>query len=169
MAANIKNIPDKRRLTDNTLILKGGVEKIPTGIRGFDEVLEGGVPKGRTLLITGSTGTGKTVFTNEFLYRGIIDHNENGVYVTFEEHPSDIIKNVRNFGWDFDILIREKKFVFVDVSPDNIPTKETGDYDLSVLIERIKHAIKKVNAKRVAIDALSMLFSKFSIRKPSVM
>jgi circadian clock protein KaiC len=100
----------------------GQVEKIPTGILGFDAVLEGGVPKGRVLLITGSTGTGKTVFSNEFLYRGITEYDENGVYVTFEEHPRDIIKNVANFGWDFDILIRQRKLVFVDASPDDMTT-----------------------------------------------
>jgi circadian clock protein KaiC len=141
----------------------GQVEKIPTGILGFDAVLEGGVPKGRVLLITGSTGTGKTVFSNEFLYRGITEYDENGVYVTFEEHPRDIIKNVANFGWDFDILIRQRKLVFVDASPDDMTTREeSGEYDLSALVERIKHAVRKVKAKRVAIDALSMLFSQFS-------
>jgi len=162
MAAKIKVTSAKVIVSDRYLPLSGGVEKILTGIRGFDEVLEGGVPKGRALLITGSTGTGKTVFTNEFLYRGITEHNETGVYVTFEEHPDDIIKNVRNFGWDFDTLIRQKKLVFVDASPDNSSTRETGEYDLSALVERIKYAVSKVKAKRIAIDALSMLFSKFS-------
>jgi len=162
MARKTTGTPAKVKVADQYLVLGGGVEKIPTGIRGFDEVLEGGVPMGRALLITGSTGTGKTVFTNEFLYRGITEHNENGVYVTFEEHPDDIIKNVRNFGWDFDKLIRQKKLVFVDASPDKSSTKETGEYDLSALVERIKYAIGKVKAKRIAIDALSMLFSKFS-------
>jgi len=161
MATKIKGIHSKAKSTDNSLTVIGGVEKIPTGIRGFDEVLEGGVPKGRTLLITGSTGTGKTVFTNEFLYRGITDYNENGVFITFEEHPVDI-KNVRNFGWDFDMLINQKKLVFVDASPDSTTTMEIGDYDLTSLIERIKYAIRKVKAKRVAIDSLSMLFLKFS-------
>ena len=64
--------------------------KISVGRRG---------PEGRDLLITRSTGTGKTVFANEFLYRGITDYNDNGVYLTFENHPIDIIKNKRNFGW----------------------------------------------------------------------
>ncbi len=158
----MKGIPGKARSTDKSPAVHGGVAKIPTGIPGFDAVLEGGVPKARALLITGSTGTGKTVFTNEFLYRGITDYNENGVYVTFEEHPVDIIKNVRNFGWDFDLLIRQKKLVFVDASPDNTPARESGEYDLSALVERIKYAVKKVKAKRVAVDALSMLFSRFS-------
>ena len=100
MAAKKEGIKVNIKTTDKSLAVSGGVEKMPTGIRGFDEVLEGGVPRGRTLLIIGSTGTGKTVFANEFLYRGITEYNENGVFVTFEEHPSDIIKNVRNFGWD---------------------------------------------------------------------
>lgn len=163
MTTKMKSILGKSRsTTDRSPAVRGGVEKIPTGIPGFDAVLEGGVPKGRALLITGSTGTGKTVFTNEFLYRGITDYKENGMYVTFEEHPADIIKNVRNFGWDFDLLIRQKKLVFVDASPDLTPTKESGEYDLSALVERIKYAVNKVKAKRVAIDALSMLFSKFT-------
>ncbi|MBI9068904.1 MAG: circadian clock protein KaiC [Salinivirgaceae bacterium] len=162
MASKLKSSAPKLKSHDKISLVSGGVEKTPTGIRGFDAVLEGGLPKGRTLLITGSTGTGKTVFANEFLYRGIKDYNENGVYVTFEEHPADIIKNVRNFGWDLDSLIKEDKLVFVDASPDETINKEIGDYNLSGLIERIKYAIGKVDAKRIAIDSLSMLFAKFS-------
>src|SRR4030043_1557479 len=90
---------------------KGGLEKIPTGITGIDEILDGGVPKGRVMLVTGTEGTGKIVFLNEFLYRGITQLNENGVYVTFEETPKDIIKNVKSFGWKYISLIRKKKLV----------------------------------------------------------
>ena len=162
MATRIKGRSDKAKSTDKSPAVRGGVEKSPSGIRGFDFVLEGGIPKGRPFLITGSTGTGKTVFASEFLYRGITDYNEHGVFVTFEEHPDDIIKNVKSFGWDFDMLIKKKKLVFVDASPEKVITKESGEYDLSGLIERIKYAVSKVKAKRVAIDALSMLFSKFA-------
>jgi len=167
MATKTKGHSAKAKSPDGPLDLSTGVIKIPTGIRGFDEVLEGGVPKGRTLLITGSTGTGKTVFANEFLYRGITEYNENGVFVTFEEHPEDIIKNVRNFGWDFDLLIRQKKLVFVNVSPNDSHIEMNGKYDLSPLIERIKYAITKVHAKRVALDSISMLFSRF-LNKDSI-
>jgi circadian clock protein KaiC len=162
MTANVKSISEKTKSADNFLPVRGGVEKNPTGIPGFDSILEGGIPKGRAFLITGSTGTGKTVFANEFLYRGITKYNEHGVYVTFEEQPGDIIKNVRNFGWDFDILIKQKKLVFVDASPDRIPIEESGKYDLSGLVERIKYAVRKVKAKRVSVDAMSMFFSRFS-------
>jgi circadian clock protein KaiC len=162
MASKLKSSALKKKSHDKILSVQGGVEKTPTGICGFDAVLEGGLPKGRSLLITGSTGTGKTVFANEFLYRGIIDYNENGVYVTFEEHPADIIKNVRNFGWDLDALIEQNKLIFVDASPDDTGVKEVGDYNLSGLLERIKYAVGKVKAKRIAIDSLNMLFPKFS-------
>ena len=142
---------------------KGGLEKILTGITGFDEVLDGGVPKGRVMLVTGTTGTGKTVFLNEFLYRGITQLNENGVYVTFEEDPKDIITNVRSFGWEYISLIKKKKLAFVDAAPAEEMVLETGlQYDLSPLVKRIEYAIGKVNAKRVVVDSIDALFSRFS-------
>jgi len=142
---------------------KGGLEKIPTGIIGFDEVLGGGIPKGRVMLVTGTTGTGKTVFLNEFLYRGITQLNENGVYVTFEENPKDIITNVRSFGWKYISLIKKRKLAFVDAAPAEEMVLETGpQYDLSPLVKRIEYAIGKVNAKRVVVDSIDALFSRFS-------
>ena len=142
---------------------KGGLEKIPTGITGLDEVLDGGVPKGRVMLVTGTTGTGKTVLLNEFLYRGITQLNENGVYVTFEEAPKDIITNVRSFGWKYISLIKKKKLAFVDAAPAEEMVLETGpQYDLSPLVKRIEYAIGKVNAKRVVVDSMDALFSRFS-------
>ena len=142
---------------------KGGLEKIPTGITGLDELLDGGIPKGRVMLVTGTAGTGKTVFLNEFLYRGITQLNENGVYVTFEEAPKDIITNVRSFGWKYISLIKKNKLVFVDAAPAEEMVLETGpQYDLSPLVKRIEYAIGKVNAKRVVVDSIDTIFSRFS-------
>lgn len=141
---------------------KGAVEKVFTGIRGFDEILMGGVPKGRATLISGGTGTGKTVILNEFIYRGITQFKENGVYVTFEEDKRDIIKNVKGFGWDYASLIAQKKLAFVDAGAFRDITIESGqNYDLSPLIERVKYALKKVKAKRLVIDCLDNLFARF--------
>lgn len=142
---------------------KGAIEFLKTGIKGFDEIFGAGIPKGRALLILGSAGSGKTVFINSFLYRGITDFNENGVFVTFEESPEDIARNVSGFGWDYASLIQQKKLAFVDVSLDHdaLSPIETGYYDLSPLIERIKHAIKTVKAERLVIDSITSLFSKF--------
>jgi circadian clock protein KaiC len=118
--------------------------KIKTGIGGFDEISRGGIPKGRTTLLSGTSGSGKTLFSMQFLYNGAVSYNEPGVFVTFEETPKDIIKNVESFGWDISSLIDNKKFIFVDASPDDFTKIEAGDYDLSGFLERIKFAIKQM-------------------------
>ncbi len=121
--------------------------KVVSGIPGFDEISHGGVPKGRTTLASGTSGSGKTVFSAQFLYKGVTECGENGVFVTFEETPRDIIKNTNSFGWDIDKLVKENKWAFVDASPDEADNLEVGSYDLGAFLARIEHAIKKVNPK----------------------
>jgi circadian clock protein KaiC len=135
--------------------------KVPSGISGFDEISLGGIPKGRTTLVSGTSGAGKTVFAAQFLYKGIVDYKENGVFVTFEESPIDIERNMGSFGWDIKKLIKQKKWAFVDASPDEAENIEVGKYDLEAFLARISHATKKVKAKRVAIDSISALFPRY--------
>lgn len=135
--------------------------KVASGIPGFDEISHGGMPKGRTTLVSGTSGSGKTVFCAQFLYKGITESDENGVFVTFEERPIDIIKNTKSFGWDIAKLVREKKWIFVDASPDDADNLEVGQYDLGAFLARIRYAIKRINAKRVAIDSVSALFTHY--------
>ncbi len=135
--------------------------KVASGIPGFDEISHGGVPKGRTTLASGTSGSGKTVFSAQFLYKGVTEYGENGVFVTFEETPRYIIKNTNSFGWDISKLVKENKWAFVDASPDEADNLEVGSYDLGAFLARIEHAIKKVKAKRVAIDSVSALFTHF--------
>ena len=137
------------------------LNKVPSGIPGFDEISHGGVPKGRTTLASGTSGSGKTVFSAQFIYKGITECDENGVFVTFEETPQDIIKNTNSFGWDISKLVKENKWAFVDASPDEADNLEVGKYDLGAFLARIEHAIKKIKAKRVAIDSVSALFTHF--------
>jgi len=82
--------------------------KLASGIPGFDEISRGGIPKGRTTLVSGTSGSGKTVFAAQFLHGGVVQGGENGVFVTFEERPVDIIKNMKSFGWDIAKLVKEK-------------------------------------------------------------
>lgn len=142
---------------------KTEIEKISTGINGFDEVAHGGIPKGRTTLVSGTSGSGKTVFAIQFLVKGIMDQKDGGVFVTFEETPEDIIRNMESFGWNIQKWIEEGKFLFVDASPaEEVESMEVGQFDLSGFIARVLHAVKKIDASRVSIDSISALFPRYS-------
>ena len=147
---------------DNRKESREGVQKLPTGIPSFDVIAKGGLPRNRTTLISGTAGSGKTIFAVQFLAAGIAD-GENGVFVTFEESSNDIRQNMRSFGWDLAAWEREGSLTFVDASPDpEIETIESGSFDLGALMARVENAVKKVNAKRVSVDSLGAVFSQFS-------
>jgi circadian clock protein KaiC len=139
------------------------VTKLRTGILGFDEIADGGLPVGRSTVISGTSGSCKTVFAFQFLLAGVRDHDQNGVFVTFEEQPQDLIANVRSFGWDFEALIAQKRIAVVDATAE--PGAEViaaGRYDLSALLARIESAIHQVSASRVILDAVGTLFPQVS-------
>ena len=138
-----------------------GVQKIRTLIEGFDDITHGGFPVGRTTLVSGTSGTGKTLFAVQFLYNGITQFDEAGIFVTFEESPHDIIMNARSFGWDLQKLIDDGKLFILDASPDPEGQDVIGNFDLSALIERIQYAIHKYKAKRVSIDSVTAVFQQY--------
>ena len=141
---------------------RASVEKIATGISSFDIIAKGGLPRNRTTLISGTAGSGKTIFAVQFLAAGI-ESGIPGVFVTFEESASDIRKNMLSFGWDLEQWEAEGKLAFVDASPDPmIDTIEAGGFDLGALLARVQHAVRKVKAERVAVDSLGAVFSQFS-------
>jgi circadian clock protein KaiC len=147
--------------TDDTSL--SPVRKLPTGIGSFDVIAKGGLPVNRTTLLSGTAGSGKTVFAVQFLAAGIQQFDEHAVFVTFEESASDIRTNMRSFGWDLAQWEREGKLSFVDASPDpHIEVIESGAFDLGALLARVQNAVKKVNAKRVSVDSLGAVFSQFS-------
>ncbi len=115
-----------KRLAGELLPLK----KCPTGIPGLDEISGGGLPKGRTTIVCGGPGCGKTMLGIEFLVRGATEFNEPGVLMAFEETPRDIATNVASLGFDIQALARRKELYldFLSVEPSEI--KESGDYDL---------------------------------------
>jgi circadian clock protein KaiC len=138
------------------------VEKLRTGISSLDIIAKGGLPKNRTTLISGTAGSGKTVFAVQFLAAGIAK-GEPGVFVTFEESAADIRANMRSFGWDLEQWEKEGKLTFVDASPDPmVETVEAGSFDLGALLARVDNAVKKVKATRVSVDSLGAVFSQFS-------
>jgi circadian clock protein KaiC len=133
--------------------------KTPTGIKGLDEITEGGLPTGRPTLMCGSPGCGKTIFGVEFLVNGITKFNEPGVFMSFEETAKDLADNVRSLGFDLDKMIAQKKLRIDHVRVERSEIEETGEYDLEGLFIRLNHAIDSIGAKRVVLDTLETLFS----------
>lgn len=138
---------------------------VPTGIPGVDKALaDQGIPRGHTILIAGGPGSGKTTFATQFLYKGATEYGEPAVYITLDEDPEDMKKNMSKFGWDLDQLEREKKLIFINVSPVRVgPTEKAGlvqlgmkEFKLIKLLEAIRTGIDQVQAKRVVIDPITI-------------
>ncbi len=138
------------------------VERIPTGVIGLDEKIEGGFVKGSINLVTGKTGTGKTSFCSAFLYEGAMG-GQPGVYITTEEGVEEIKKDIAAmFDWDFERLERERMITILSIKP-LFPTKEVEDINRLVrlyiydLMSRIVKAIEEAKAERVVVDSVSII------------
>jgi circadian clock protein KaiC len=136
-----------------------GLEKCPTGIKGLDEITEGGLPRGRPTLICGSAGCGKTLLAMEFVTRGITEFNEPGVFMAFEENADELAVNVASLGMDVKKLIRQKKLAVDYVHIERSEIEETGEYDLEGLFVRLGNMIDSIGAKRVVLDTIEALFA----------
>jgi circadian clock protein KaiC len=132
--------------------------KCPTGIRGLDQITDGGLPRGRSTLVCGGPGAGKTLLGIEFLARGARDFGEAGVFVSFEERADDLAKNAFSLGFDLGRLVRSKRFAVEHIVLDRNQLLEAGEYDLEGLFIRLGAAIDAVGAKRVVLDTIEALF-----------
>jgi circadian clock protein KaiC len=147
--------------TNNGSHFLSALEKSPTGIKGLDEISGGGLPKGRTTIVCGGPGCGKTMLGIEFLVSGATEFNEPGVLLAFEETPQEMARNVASLGFDLNGLVERKKlfFEYVYIEPSEI--EEAGDYDLEGLFVRLQNAIETVGAKRVLLDTVEAIFPGF--------
>ena len=136
--------------------------KTPTGIDGLDEVTGGGLPTGRTTLVCGSAGCGKTLFAMEFLAHGALQYGEPGVCMEFEEAPDKLTANVRSLGLDLRELVKRKKLLVDHVRVERNEIEETGEYNLEGLFIRLGHAVDAIKAKRVGLDSIETLFAGLS-------
>jgi circadian clock protein KaiC len=135
------------------------LQKAPTSIQGLDEITGGGLPKGRPTLICGGPGCGKTLFAMEFLIRGAMQHNEPGVFMSFEETEKELTANVASLGFDLDDLVKRNKIWLEHVHIERAEIEESGEYDLEGLFIRVHHAIESIGAKRIVLDTMETLFS----------
>jgi circadian clock protein KaiC len=136
--------------------------KCPTGIFGFDEITVGGLPQGRTSLVCGSAGCGKTLFGLEFLMRGAMEFGDAGVCISFEETAAELCANTKSLGFQLDDLVEQKKIAIDYIFIERSEIEEAGEYDLEALFLRLEHAVRSVGAKRVLLDSIEALFAGLS-------
>ncbi len=151
------------------------MERVKSGIPGFDEIIGGGIPKGSTIVVAGGPGTGKSIFCMQFLYNGASLYNEPGVFVSLEERPNEIKRDMLKFGWDLDEIVEEKKLVVLDASASRLGILSKDKYALDVgfnvdvLSRKLTQIVEELNAKRVAIDSATILKlqmkDEFDVRK----
>ncbi len=145
---------------NNNKFIRKTLPKSPTSIQGLDEITGGGLPKGRPTLICGGAGCGKTLLAMEFLVRGALQHNEPGVFVSFEETQKELTANVASLGFDLDKLAESKKIWLEHIHVAREDINQSGDFDLEGLFIRIHYAIESIGAKRVVLDTIESLFSE---------
>jgi circadian clock protein KaiC len=133
--------------------------KSPTGIKGLDEITGGGLPLGRPTLICGAAGSGKTLFSMEFLVHGALDFHEPGVFMSFEERSEELAINVASLGFDLHDLQRNQLIRLDHVQIERSEIEETGEYDLDGLFIRLGYAIDSIGARRVVLDTIENLFA----------
>ena len=139
-----------------------GLTRISAGQVGIDHILSGGLPSGRATLVSGTSGSGKTVFAMQFLAQGIRTCDEGAVFVTFEEPPEALRRHGESLGYDIEQYERDGKWVFVDATFNpNVEEEIVGRFDLSGLITRIEHAVASVGATRISIDSVGVAFTRF--------
>lgn len=131
----------------------------PTGIPLLDQILGGGFLRGKTYLVAGEAGCGKTIFSIQFLLHGA-SMGEPGVYIAIDEPTNQLIRGLRMFGWDVRPLIASKKLLFLDMRThfSKIYMRdERRKIEPKYVIESILNAAKRIRAKRLVIDPIAPL------------
>jgi KaiC/GvpD/RAD55 family RecA-like ATPase len=149
-------------------------ERLLTGVEGLDELISGGLPRGRIILVLGGPGAGKTILASQFLYKGISQYGENGIFVSLDEGMNHFYSEMLKFGWDFKKAEEEGKFLFIDATrlsrvamlKEKMMKEETSSLrgkqlQIDRLVEELQAKIQQIGAKRVVLDTLASLFYRF--------
>ncbi|MEX2703570.1 MAG: KaiC domain-containing protein [Candidatus Baldrarchaeota archaeon] len=141
------------------------MKRVKTGIPGMDEILNGGFPKRNVVLLAGGPGTGKTIFGMQYLWAGISQYDEPGIYVALEEHPVQVRINMEQFGWDVRPYEENGKFAIVDGFTAGIGEAAKREKyvvrapdDVQALVDVIRAAIRDIGAERVVVDSVTTLY-----------
>lgn len=129
--------------------------RVPTGIAGLDEILKGGLPQGKSYLVTGQPGAGKTTFAAQFILEGL-RRGENGIYISVDEKPAHVVEDAESLGWDLRTPVEQGKLTLLDVSPyfNWVRQGKNNTIDTSEVIQDLSKQIRRINAKRLVFDSL---------------
>ena len=134
------------------------LQKCLTGIKGFDEITEGGLPKNRITLVSGGPGAGKTLLGIDFLVNGVMKYKERGVFMSFEETEVELYEDVASLNLDLYDLVSKKEIAFEHVLLSRSDIQDKGEFNLEGLFVRLELAIDAIGAKRVVMDSIESLF-----------
>lgn len=136
------------------------IERFPTGIPGLDPMIEGGIPVGRSVLVVGGPGSGKSVFCAQFLQHGLAKLGQKGIYVSLEENRYHFYREMSRFGWDLEKYEREGSLKFLDASP-SFDEEVAPHRSLEQVLHTITRMVSDLKAQRVAVDAIASLIFEF--------
>lgn len=129
--------------------------RVSTGIHGLDQILQGGLPQGKTYLVSGEPGTGKTTFSAQFILEGL-RQGENGIYISVDEKPSHVVEDAESLGWDLRSAVESGRLTLLDVSPyfNWVRQGKNNQIDIAEVIQDLSKQIRRINAKRLVFDSI---------------
>ncbi len=139
------------------------LERCPSGIPGFDGLCEGGFIRDKSYLISGTSGTGKTIFALQFIVNGALEYNEPGIFIATEERPQNIREYASTFDWDLEKLEDENMIALVDATSTKIglPSDEKyvdiRPFDTRSLLDQVISIQDEINAKRCVVDSTTAI------------
>lgn len=143
LTADSKDLGEKRRLS--------------TGVPQLDLLIGGGLPKGKSYLIGGESGTGKTIFATAFVLKGLME-GEKAVYVSIDDKPSDIVEQAASLGWDLMKYLSEKQLLMLDAAPFfSSPNGMSKEVDITKTVSDLASYVTRLGASRVVIDPVGPL------------
>lgn len=144
------------------------IEQTPSGISGLDEMLRGGFTKGRTIIVLGGPGSGKTILGVQFLVRGASEFNENGIFLSLDEKKEHLYSEMEAFEWRLSEMESEGKFAFIDASP-RFRKRDRGPV-IEKLLPTIKREVERLSAKRIVVDPITSLILQYpdAVRRRNV-